>query len=228
MMSTLYKKFISTLLIILALLATNHSTATTIPIKNNFEITVTEDLMREHGLLSRILLIYEKELQLIAAGKPPNYQVISQAATIVKNFIENYHEKLEENYLFPRFEKTKKLTNLVKILREQHQAGRHLTNNILIITQKTQAITPSELDTLTRSLKAFINMYRPHKAREDTVLFPALHEIISLQEYEDLGDKFEDIEHKLFGKKGFADIEQKISQLEKLIGIYQLGQFTAK
>jgi hypothetical protein len=34
-------------------------------------------------------------------------------------------------------------------------------------------------------------MYRPHEAREDTVLFPALREIVSEQEFGALGEDFE-------------------------------------
>src|SRR5207302_4790012 len=42
----------------------------------------------------------------------------------------DYHEKLEEDYLFPRFEKAHKLVDLTTVLRAQHQAGRRLTDRI--------------------------------------------------------------------------------------------------
>jgi hypothetical protein len=34
-------------------------------------------------------------------------------------------------------------------------------------------------------------MYEPHEAREDTVLFPALHGIMTAAQYDDLGEAFE-------------------------------------
>ncbi len=34
-------------------------------------------------------------------------------------------------------------------------------------------------------------MYRPHEAREDTILFPALRKLVSKNEYHSLGEKFE-------------------------------------
>jgi hemerythrin-like domain-containing protein len=52
---------------------------------------------------------------------------------------------------------------------------------------------------LQNDLKAFVRMYAPHEAREDTVLFPALHEIVSQHEYDALGEEFERIERKTFG-----------------------------
>jgi hemerythrin-like domain-containing protein len=151
---------------------------------------------------------------------------LASAATIIRDFIEGYHEKLEEDYLFPRFEKARKLTDLVAVLRTQHAAGRQVTQRILAAANAGGF--RSERDKLLADLAAFIRMYRPHEAREDTVLFPALHDIVSKQEYEELGDKFEDIEHQKFGKEGFEGMVVKVGDLEKQLGIYDLAQFTPK
>lgn len=45
--------------------------------------------------------------------------VFLRPAMLVRKFVEDYHEKLEEKFIFPEFEKTKKLVDLVKVLREQ-------------------------------------------------------------------------------------------------------------
>ena len=72
----------------------------------------------------------------------------------------------------------------------------------------------------------FIRMYRPHAAREDTILFPALRSIVSAKEFDSLGDEFEEIEEKLFGERGFEKIVAQVAKLEKTLGIYELAQFT--
>jgi hypothetical protein len=64
-----------------------------------------------------------------------------------------------------------------------------------------------------------------NEAREDTVLFPALHEIVSPSEYEALGKKFDEIEHKAFGGDGFDTYLEKVNGIEKQLGIYDLAQF---
>jgi hemerythrin-like domain-containing protein len=69
-------------------------------------------------------------------------------------------------------------------------------------------------------------MYAPHEAREDTVLFPELHKIVSRHEYDSLGEEFEKIERKTFGGDGFDIYVDKVTSLEKQLGIYDLGQFT--
>lgn len=71
-------------------------------------------------------------------------------------------------------------------------------------------------------------MYRPHKAREDTVLFPVLRKIISKSEYFALDKDFKRREHELFGEDGFEATVEKVTSLEKRLGIYDLSAFTTQ
>src|SRR5437762_1461899 len=66
--------------------------------KEQVEVTPTEDLMREHGLLKRILLIYDEVRDRIAAQKDFPPDAISNSTKIIQRFIEQYHEKLEEDH----------------------------------------------------------------------------------------------------------------------------------
>ena len=71
-------------------------------------------------------------------------------------------------------------------------------------------------------------MYSPHEAREDTVLFPAFRKIVNVNEYDALGEEFEDKEHELFGADGFEKMVDRVAGIEKKLGIYDLAQFTPK
>jgi hemerythrin-like domain-containing protein len=190
------------------------------------EVTPAEDLMREHGALNRILLIYDEAITRLDGKKDFPPEVLRSAAGIVRRFIEEYHEKLEEENLFPLFEKAGKLVDLVRVLKQQHQAGRGLTAVIERAGPVSGQRAASDREKLLRSLRLFVRMYRPHEAREDTVLFPALHELVAPPEYEELGDKFESREHELFGEDGFEKIVEEIAGLEKKVGLYDLARFT--
>lgn len=191
------------------------------------EVSPPEDLMQEHGLLNRVLLIYDNcKTHLINKTSFPK-EALSNAANIIRTFVEDYHEKQEENYLFPRFKKANQLVDLVNTLLQQHQAGRRLTDQIMQLA-KLQATTEAENQKLIELLTAFNTMYRPHEAREDTVLFPAFRKIVSKHEYDSLGEEFENNEHKLFGKDGFETMVNKVAGIEKSLGIYDLTQFTPK
>jgi hemerythrin-like domain-containing protein len=69
-------------------------------------------------------------------------------------------------------------------------------------------------------------MYRPHEAREDTILFPSFRKIVSKHEYDSLGEEFEKNEEKIFGKDGFETILNKVEEIENSLGIYELARFT--
>lgn len=189
------------------------------------KVSPPEDLMQEHGLLNRVLLIYDTcRTHLINKQAFPK-EAIANAANIIRTFVEDYHEKQEENYLFPRFKKANQLTDLVNVLLQQHQAGRTLTNEIMQLA-KSQTATDTENQKLIQLLTSFNTMYRPHEAREDTVLFPAFRKIVSRHEYDSLGEEFEKNEQKMFGKDGFETMVSKVEGIEKSLNIYELSQFT--
>ena len=190
------------------------------------KVSPPEDLMQEHGLLNRVLLIYDTcRIHLINKEDFPK-EALSNAADIIRTFVEDYHEKQEENYLFPRFQKANQLTDLVQVLLQQHKAGRVITDQVMQLTKSQTAATDTENQKLIQLLTSFNTMYRPHEAREDTILFPAFRKIVSKNEYDSLGEEFENNEHKLFGKDGFETMVDKVAGIEKSLGIYELAQFT--
>jgi hemerythrin-like domain-containing protein len=199
------------------------------------DVSAVEDLMREHGVLRRILLVYEEcarrlRTQTDIDGMRGPFAV---ATDLVRKFVEDYHEKLEESYLFPEFEKHVELVPLVKTLKEQHAVGRALTDDIgkLAFSGGGNGLTfaqPEHARKTATSCRAFIRMYRPHAAREDTVLFPAFKKFLSAKQLDELGDKFEEEENRRFGNEGFEKTVEKVADIEKQLGIYDLAQFTPK
>src|ERR1700730_16512716 len=112
--------------------------------KKNNEVSPPEDLMREHGVLKRILLVYGEALRRMEANDDLPPEPIAQSAKVIRDFVEDYHEKLEENVLFPRFKKANKLTDLVDVLLQQHQGGRRLTDITLQFATHQAVQNPDE------------------------------------------------------------------------------------
>lgn len=184
------------------------------------DVSTNEDLMREHGVLNRILLIYEEVNHRIAAKQEFDPALVVKSAGLIKTFIEDYHEKLEEDHLFPRFEQAGQMVELTVNLRAQHAMGRRVTERI------QESVKTKNMATLSTSIAAFVRMYRPHEAREDTVLFPALHKLVSRHEYDSMGEEFEKIERKTFGGDGFDMAVDQVTEIEKKLGIFDISQFT--
>ncbi|HEX3759583.1 MAG TPA: hemerythrin domain-containing protein [Kofleriaceae bacterium] len=188
------------------------------------EVTPAEDLMREHGVLRRVMYLYDDAADRLTGRRDLPLDALGACAGIVRRVIEDYHEKLEEDFLFPRFEKAGKLADLTAVLRRQHVAGRTLTAQI---TQLTRApLADADRARLAAALRSFNHMYRPHAAREDTVLFPELRGLVGKRAYEELGDQFEDKEKQMLGDHGFEHAVEEVAKLEQAFGLDDLAKLT--
>jgi hemerythrin-like domain-containing protein len=189
------------------------------------DVSPAEDLMREHGVLRRVMYLYDDAaLRLDGKGDVPLDAVVG-CAGIIRRVIEDYHEKLEENALFPLFERAGKLADLTAVLRTQHQVGRTLTDQIVSVAKAPLA--EADRAALATLLRRFNHMYRPHAAREDTVLFPELRGLVGAKAYEELGEQFEDKEKQMLGDHGFEHAVAEVAKLEQLFGVDDLAKLTA-
>jgi hemerythrin-like domain-containing protein len=191
-------------------------------------VTAPEDLMKEHGVLNRCLLIYEEGIRRVQAQAAVSPLVFQQTAALVRRFVEAYHEQNEEKYIFPIFQKAGTLTDLVATLLRQHQAGRALTAEIMRLSTPDAFHDATNQERVVAACRQFIRMYRPHEAQEDTVLFPALRTILSPEQVEALGERMEQDEHAVLGADGFEKAVAEVARLEQALGIYDLTQFTPR
>lgn len=191
-------------------------------------VTGTEDLMREHGVLRRVLLVYYLSAQKLRQGQDVSADALRKAAKLFRVFGENYHERaLEEQYVFPEARRLGgEVAGYIDTLLVQHQRGRQITDAILETT-RTGKIGRGQADALAKTLDSMVLMYQEHTAREDTVVFVAWKKMLSAQAYRARSEKFEDIEKKMFGHDGFDDAAQKIGAIEQEMGVAKLSQFTA-
>ena len=231
-----------------------------------------EDLMSEHGVLRRILLIYDETINLIRRNGELSLETVEDSARITRRFIHEYHEKLEEENIFPRLQDAGGVNEILTVLSAQHAAGRRLTDDILrlskpqvvkaaekepekteqkmpeamnqiyggtpLITrmlgketremEMTQEGIPHRKQGLLLAMEQFCRMYRPHAAREDTVVFTAFHSTVSKRAFKELAEKFNDKQRELLGDQGFENIVESVAAIEKKLGIYDLSKFTAR
>ena len=189
-------------------------------------VTATEDLMREHGVVERLLLIYDTGVRRLGQGEDLDPTILTQAAETMRDFVHDYHEKNEEEQVFPRFKTAGRMVELVTILQAQHGACRKLTERVLDLAPKSGS--KDQRDQMIQAMQATITMYRPHAAREDTDVFPTLRSLITPNEFEQMGEALEKSESEKLGADGFEKVAKKIEALEKRLGINDLSQFTPK
>ena len=193
------------------------------------EVTAAEDLMREHGILRRALLVYQESavrLRQDRASVPPD--ALEKTANLFRVFGEDYHErKLEEVYIFPVLKKsTGAVASYVDILLSQHARGREITDYFLSITS-ADSIPSNSVEPLAKALESFVRMYEHHAAIEDTIIFPAWKAATGEAELDQLAAKFEEIETEQFGGDGFETALKRMEEIETSLGLANLDMFTA-
>ena len=193
------------------------------------EVPAVEDLMREHGILRRALLVYSEVASRLAAGDAGiPLAALGRTATLFRDFGEQYHERsLEEAHVFvPVIKAGGGNASLARILIAQHERGRQITNYISEVARRG-SLPPSTVTQVSRALGSFVRMYEHHAAIEDTIIFPAWKQAITPHEYHELTEEFEELEHKMFGKDGFEDALARIAAIEREFGLADLNALTA-
>lgn len=211
--------------------------------KEEVEATPLEDLMHEHGILNRLLLIYDNIEGRLRSDEKVDFDVLSRASEIMGTYIEVHHVVMEEEFIFPTLVKANQLKDIVAVLLEQHKAGKELTSLIRAASRQGSSLrtssnasstgsSPSLLAqkrrALANNLRGYVTMFRPHEAWEDTVIYPAFRKVLGRKGYHSIGEKMERVEHERFGEDSFDDVVASVAELEKELGIYSLAKFSAK
>lgn len=108
------------------------------PTKAEDEVAAVEDLMREHGVLRRALLVYaEAGMRLSRGLGEVSAEMLAQTAQLFRRFGEDYHERdLEERHVFPVLIKAGGEHGAqAKTLIAQHARGRQITDYVIEVTR---------------------------------------------------------------------------------------------
>lgn len=184
------------------------------------DVAPSEDLMREHGVHRRIILVYREAARRLRAGEPAPADALAESASLAQQFIHGYHEKLEEKHVLPRLREAGKLLPLIATIETQHAAGRILTSRI--------APSIGDRARLLETLDAFVRMYEPHAQREDTELIPAYRAMLTPTDLRRLAERFEEEEHLALGDDGFEGALLTVRHIEDAFGLGDLARFTPR
>ncbi|HEX3699674.1 MAG TPA: hemerythrin domain-containing protein [Phenylobacterium sp.] len=191
------------------------------------DVSATEDLMREHGVLRRLLVVYRETAGVIrSAPGTLDLAALGQAADLFRTFGEAYHEKsLEEAHVFPMVKKAGgHAAALIDTLIAQHNRGRQIND---FLSGRVKTGTLGDAEPVASALESFARMYEIHAALEDTVVFETWKTLLGKKALDEWSDKFEDIEHQTFKGDGFDLALEQVGAIEQRLGLSDLARYTA-
>lgn len=186
----------------------------------------SERLMRDNALTSRVLLLYGAAERRLGQGEDLESGIFLQSAEVMRDFVHGYHEKIEEDEVFPVFKKAGRMVDLVTAFQNQHAAGRQLTDRI--IAAAPGIANSDQRKALSDAMHATITLYGPSLARENTDLLPTLRSLMTPTEFDALAQTLEKAESEKLGADGFDKAAKKVEAIEKKLGIHDLSQFAPK
>lgn len=174
-------------------------------------------------MLRRTLLVFEEIERRLRTGTDVAPEVVASAARLVRDFVQNHHERMEERFVFPVFEEDPAYEPLLAVLEKQHDLGRELIGQILLLTHPKAMKERASRRELAETIHAFSRMYGPHAAREDTELFPRLRELLEPQAYRSLSERLQSERIERWGERGYAKAIEEVASLEEAVGIGNLA-----
>lgn len=192
------------------------------------EASPMEDLMKEHGFVERILIMYQRMIDQAIRGQDVDVSIVNRSAQMIHDYINNHHERDEERYVFPKFREAGYIVDVVDTLKEQHDGSREIAKELIDLSARGVRIGMDDRKRLMYLCGAFSYMYSAHIAHENTILFPVFYDIVSPDYLDDIREKMEEGEKKVLGETGFRGIVGRLSELEKKVGTHDLNQFTPR
>lgn len=185
--------------------------------------TPNEAMMTEHGVLKRVLLAYDA-----AVVQPPSaglWSAVHTCALVVRDYVESFHEGLEETFVFPQLLNAGRQTAVVTTLLGQHGAGRRITTSLVQATDPA-GTGPTDVASVRVAIAAFTRMYARHEAWEDTVVYPAHRDLLGDRAIASLGERFDELERRQLGPHALADVLDRLAPAEQQLGTYDLAAVT--
>jgi hemerythrin-like domain-containing protein len=184
-----------------------------------------EDLTQEHGVLERIILAYETIASRFEHHQGDPDGCLKRTTAMIVKYFQGHHERVEELMIFPALTKANAHPQLTATLVSQHRSGHELTD---AISRKMEhgKLSDSLQNDLVPLLRSYTRMFRPHIARENTVVFPSLREVMTPAEYQEFSNKVNALENKML-PASLSDILAELVAIETALGIADLSSFTA-
>jgi hemerythrin-like domain-containing protein len=192
-------------------------------------VGAVEGLMREHGVLRRILAVYRRSAFMLRINPAVvDAAALAGAADLFKALGEDYHQNgVEETFIFPPLLKAGGPTAaLIGVLRDQHERGRALT---AFIHDHCSAgpVGAADAEPVARALESMAAMYEAHTAFEDTVLFPAWEKTLTGPQLGQMARRFASLQQRAFKGDGFIIAQGRIAAIEQKLGVHDLSAYTA-
>ncbi len=161
-------------------------------------------LMVEHRVIEKVVGAMQVQLDAISAGGRVDRPAIDDMVDFLRTYADRTHHGKEEDILFHHLS-SRPLTLQHRVwleeLMDEHALSRQTTAELADANAVHRDGDPSSLAVICTSLKALVDLYPAHIAREDDVFFPAALSYLSSHEEHAMLREFREFDERMIHEK---------------------------
>jgi hemerythrin-like domain-containing protein len=155
----------------------------------------TQVLKDEHALILEALDAIERKVSALEAGAAPDRAYFEKAVQFLRTFADQCHHGKEENLLFKTMVDRgfPRQAGPIAVMLYEHETGRSLIRGI---AEGAAALgtDPGAAKRIIENGRGYIGLLRAHINKENNILFPMADNVLTPEDQEHLGKKFERFE----------------------------------
>lgn len=185
------------------------------------EMKPTKELIAEHTVVLVALRLLEEVVAALAAKNELAPKHLDQLLDFFKGFVDRYHHRKEEDFLFPELERrgTKCEREPIGVMLAERNAGRRHVRAMLEGLDELHQGEGDALTAIREHAHTYRDTLRSHIHKENNILFPIADRLVPDDVAVTIADEFEEIESDRMGK---AKHEAYHTMLRRLKGLYEV------
>lgn len=179
---------------------------------------VTKGLKQEHQDIQHVIDLMEQMSNRLVSGDSSMVPPLREAVDFVRGFADRCHHDKEEKLLFPALEASgvPRQGGPIGVMLHEHDLGRRYISGVSQGLDDYEAGKEGAADEVAKNVKGYAELLRAHIQKENMVLFPMAEKVLTEPEKADLGEKMEEVEHKL-GERVHHEYLHDITDMEEAL-----------
>jgi hemerythrin-like domain-containing protein len=170
---------------------------------------IIEDLRQEHRNIEKLLRVLERELSVFDRGDRPDYEVVLAVIDYFKDYPDACHHPKEDIIVEKFRARDPVVAATVGDLEAEHREGARRLRRVAQAVDRVLSDQDLLRQTISDIIRDFIDHERLHMAREERVVFPAMRNTLSPEDWADIALQVAG----RYGPLSQLDFEEKFSTL---------------
>lgn len=152
----------------------------------------TQILVQEREAIRKVVAVMAQVREQLEVRHSVDADLLRDVVQFMRVFCDQCHHGKQDSYLFPLLESKGMPTtgSPMSDLKEAHQKGRQLTNELSLACSKYIADQRTGRLSLMKALHSLVSLYREHMWKEEYLLLPIVEKMLSVEDHKHLADQF--------------------------------------